>query len=212
MKRVEPSDQKSLIAIAKRSIEDAVCGDGRGRRRAAANDAVSDEAALVLSAALLEPAGAFVTLREDGELRGCIGLLRFDVPLWENVRDAAAGAALNDPRFRPVDRGELRRLDLEISVLEPPVEIRDPALFEAGRHGIVVERGLRRGLLLPQVAPEMGWGNLEMLDGVCRKAGLPPDSWRDRATRLYVFEATCFGETTDEQADEQSGAHAPTAD
>ena len=135
-----------------------------------------------------------MTLRRAGDLRGCIGLLRFDVPLWENVQDAAAAAALNDPRFFPVGPDELPDLDLEISVLEPPVQISDPNLFEAGRHGIVVEKGLRRGLLLPQVAREMGWGNREMLEAVCGKAGLPPDAWRDRGARLYVFEAVCFGE------------------
>jgi AmmeMemoRadiSam system protein A len=150
--------------------------------------------AAILSKALLEPAAAFVTLREGGDLRGCIGLLRFDVPLWENVRDAAAAAALDDPRFYPVGADELPDLRIEVSVLEPPVRIADPSQFQAGRHGIVIEKGSWRGLLLPQVAPEMGWGNREMLEGVCQKAGLPPDAWRDPATRLYVFESVCFGE------------------
>ena len=148
----------------------------------------------VLSKALLEPAAAFVTLREAGDLRGCIGLLRFEVPLWENVRDAAAAAALDDPRFYPVGAEEVADLRIEVSVLEPPVRIADPSEFQAGRHGIVIEKGSCRGLLLPQVAPEMGWGNREMLEGVCHKAGLPPDAWRDPATRLYVFESVCFGE------------------
>jgi AmmeMemoRadiSam system protein A len=116
------------------------------------------------------------------------------VALWENVRDAAAAAALNDPRFYAVTPDELPLLDLEISVLEPPVEIADPSQFQAGRHGIVIEKGFRRGLLLPQVAPEMGWGEEEMLEGVCRKASLPPDAWRDPEAHLYVFDAACFGD------------------
>jgi len=140
------------------------------------------------------PAAAFVTIREHGELRGCIGLLRFEVPLWINVREAAVAAALNDPRFFPVEERELPALELEVSVLEPPVEIADASGFQAGRHGIVVERGLRRALLLPQVAAEMGWSSEQMLDAVCGKAGLAGDAWHDRETRLFVFEASYFGD------------------
>jgi hypothetical protein len=120
--------------------------------------------------------------------------MRFDVPLWVNVRDAAAAAALDDPRFLPVAESEITAIEVEVSVLEPPVELPDPGAFEAGRHGIVVERGMRRALLLPQVASEMGWGADEMLDAVCRKAGLPGSAWRDKQTRLFVFESVCFGE------------------
>jgi len=150
--------------------------------------------ASTLTAAMLKPAAAFVTLHERGELRGCIGLMRFEVPLWLNVRDAARAAALEDPRFMPVSRPEVQELDIEVSVLEPPVELGDAAGFEAGRHGIVVERGMRRALLLPQVASEMGWGAEQMLDAVCRKAGLEGDAWRDKRTRLFVFDSRCFGE------------------
>ena len=135
-----------------------------------------------------------MTIHEQGELRGCIGLLRFEVPLWINVREAAAAAALDDPRFFPVEERELPALELEVSVLEPPVEIADASGFEAGRHGIVVERGMRRALLLPQVAGEMGWGSEQMLDAVCRKAGLSGDAWREPQTRLFVFEASFFSE------------------
>jgi AmmeMemoRadiSam system protein A len=110
------------------------------------------------------------------------------------VRDAAVAAALHDPRFAAVTEKEVAKLDIEVSVLEPPVQLSDPAGFEAGRHGIVVERGACRALLLPQVASEMGWGAAQMLDAVCRKAGLPGDAWRDRGTRLLVFESSCFNE------------------
>ena len=88
-------------------------------------------------------------------------------------------------------------------MLEPPVELIDPAGFEVGRHGIVVERGMGRALLLPQVAAEMGWDAEQMLDAVCRKAGLSGSAWRDKGTRLFVFESVCFGES--EQA--ASSAH-----
>jgi AmmeMemoRadiSam system protein A len=120
--------------------------------------------------------------------------MRFEVPLWINVREAAAAAALDDPRFAPVGASEVSSLQLEVSVLEPPIELGDPAGFEVGRLGIVVDRDGRRALLLPQVAAEMGWNAEQMLDAVCRKAGLPASSWRDGQTRLSVFESTCFNE------------------
>ena len=178
-----PADRTRLLAIARGAIEAAVCREaGSG----------FDEP--THAPTLLEPSAAFVTLRQRGRLRGCIGLMRFEVPLWINVRDAAVAAALHDPRFPPVTAADVPGLEIEVSVLEPPVELSDPAGFVAGRHGIVVERGSSTALLLPQVATEMGWGAAQMLDAVCRKAGLAGDAWRDRRTRLFVFESTCFGE------------------
>jgi uncharacterized protein len=191
-KQLERPDQLALLFLARASIEAAVCHR-------------PDEALETFRPApsLAEPGAAFVTIHERGELRGCIGLLRFQVPLWLNVREAAAAAALDDPRFSPVEERELPLLELEVSVLEPPVEIADASRFVAGRHGIVVERAMRRALLLPQVAGEMGWSSAEMLDAVCRKAGLPGDAWRDRGTKLFIFEASYFGET--EPAGEPEG-------
>jgi AmmeMemoRadiSam system protein A len=185
LQQLDRSDQRQLLAIARRSIEAATCTD------VLAGPELAD-----LSPRLLEPGAAFVTIHERGELRGCIGLLRFEVPLWMNVTEAAAAAALDDPRFRPVDPFELPALELEVSVLEPPVALADASGFVAGRHGIVVERGSRRALLLPQVATEMGWGETQMLEAVCRKAGLPGDAWRDDSVRLAVFESICFSEVS----------------
>jgi AmmeMemoRadiSam system protein A len=186
--QLDRSDQRRLLAIARGAIESAVC------HRAAVDLAEVDPVADPMPATLTAPAAAFVTIHEHGELRGCIGLMRFDLPLWHNVRDAAAAAALDDPRFLPVAESELPALELEVSVLDPPVELPDPAGFVAGRHGIVVERGGRRALLLPQVATEMGWGASQMLEAVCRKANLPSDAWRDGSTRLLVFDSMCFSE------------------
>jgi hypothetical protein len=190
VKQLDISEQRQLLAIARRTIDAAV-------RRGAKIDRAEGP----LPPALTEPAAAFVTIHEHGELRGCIGLMRFEAPLWLNVRDAARAAALDDPRFLPVDESELAALDLEVSVLDPPVELADPAGFVAGRHGIVVERGSRRALLLPQVATEMGWDEKQMLEAVCRKAYLPPDAWRDGSTRLQVFESTCFSDADVDAAD-----------
>ena len=198
MKHFEAAEKRQLLAIARRSIEASV---SRGDRREPPADGIP--------LALTEPAAAFVTIHESGELRGCIGLMRFDAPLWLNVRDAARAAALDDPRFLPVAESELPNIELEISVLDPPVELPDPAGFVAGRHGIVVERGAHRGLLLPQVATEMGWGAVQMLDAVCRKANLPTDAWRDGSARLAVFESTCFSDNDNENEGEDKGGASP---
>jgi AmmeMemoRadiSam system protein A len=182
MQQLVQPDRRELIDLAWAAVEATARGDPK--------PALDPTA---LTPELLAPAAAFVTLKAGGQLRGCIGMMRYDVPLWINVRDSAVAATRADPRFMPVEPSELSGIEIEISVLEPPVLLPDPSQFEAGRHGIVVERGDSRALLLPQVASEMGWGETQMLEAVCRKAGLRSDAWRDRATRLYVFESVCFG-------------------
>ncbi|MCX7916114.1 MAG: AmmeMemoRadiSam system protein A [Verrucomicrobiae bacterium] len=135
------------------------------------------------------PHAAFVTLTKRGELRGCIGHLQHDRPLWENVLRAAVSAAYEDPRFPPVEPEEFPDLNYSISVLEPPVELRDLSAFDPPRHGIIVQQGLRRALLLPKVARERGWNAEQVLAAVCQKAGLPSDAWRDPTVRLEIFDA-----------------------
>jgi AmmeMemoRadiSam system protein A len=138
--------------------------------------------------------GVFVTLKKQGELRGCIGKMDFERPLWLNARDAAVASALEDPRFSPVEPGELGEISIDISILNPPEELPRPALFDVLRHGIIVEKGWRHALLLPKVAQEQGWDATKTLEAVCGKAGLPTDAWRDPAARLQVFTAFDFGE------------------
>lgn len=138
---------------------------------------------------LCRPAAAFVTITRDGELRACMGHLDPDTPLWLNLVGAARAAASSDPRFSPILLTEVPLLRLEVSVLGPMVPLHDPSSFLPGVHGIVVERGWQRGLLLPQVATEHGWGAAKMLEAVCWKAGLPADAWRRPDTRLLVFAA-----------------------
>ncbi len=145
-------------------------------------------------AGVLVPAAAFVTLHESGELRGCIGTLATDRPLWETVVRAAVDAALDDPRFRPVTAAEVPRLSIDISVLGRAVPLDDPGDFEPGRDGVIVSRDWRRGLLLPEVATDQGWGVVEMLDGTCRKAGLPAGAWRDPRTEVLVFRTVRFSD------------------
>lgn len=138
-------------------------------------------------------AAAFVTLTEDGELRGCIGHMDPSVPVEDSVIGAAISASLDDPRFAPVRRDELPRLHLEVSVLGPVLPLPDPGCLRMGVDGIIVERAGRRGLLLPEVAPMLGNDRVAMLETASRKAGLAPDAWRDRATRLFAFRTDRFG-------------------
>jgi AmmeMemoRadiSam system protein A len=153
-----------------------------------------------LTPALCVPQGAFVTLKKHGELRGCIGFMDWSRPLWVNVARAAVAAALEDSRFEPVTPEELPAVRVEISVLTPPVDLPDLALFDPQRHGIIVEEGFRRALLLPKVAQEYGWGAAEVLSCVCRKAGLPADAWERPGPRFQVFTAVDFGEGKAEDA------------
>lgn len=142
---------------------------------------------------LRKPGAAFVTLRRDRELRGCIGAIEARDPLIEVVAEMARAAALEDPRFQPVEASEVADLTIEISVLTPPVRVTDIAEIEVGTHGLIVRQGERRGLLLPQVPVEWGWDREEFLDHTCLKAGLPKGCWRGEA-EVYAFSAQVFGE------------------
>jgi len=138
-------------------------------------------------------AGAFVTLRRGGDLRGCIGTFHAAEPLYRTVAEMARSAAIGDPRFPPVRPDEVSNLEIEISVLTPMRRIRDPNEIEVGRHGLCIARGHHRGVLLPQVATEYGWDRTEFLEHTCLKAGLPLNAWQEGAD-IYVFEAEVFGE------------------
>ncbi len=133
--------------------------------------------------------GVFVTILVGGHLRGCIGYLDPEMPLDEAVRMAADGAAAHDHRFPAVTADELDDLTLEISLLGPFERIHHAKQIEIGIHGIVLEHGYARGLLLPQVAPEQGWDALEFLRALCRKAGVPAHTWKDQDARIHRFTA-----------------------
>jgi AmmeMemoRadiSam system protein A len=137
--------------------------------------------------------GAFVTLLRSGELRGCVGHIEMDEPLVDVVRRCAVAACSTDPRFAPVVASELSQIALELSLLGPLEPIGGPDEVEIGRHGLVVEKGRHRGLLLPQVASEWNWNARQFLEHTCRKAGLSPDAWKHDA-KLWRFEAEVFSE------------------
>jgi hypothetical protein len=146
----------------------------------------------VQSEKLKELRGAFVTINKSGSLRGCIGHIKGTKPLYKTVEEMAEAAAFDDPRFPPVTKDELKDLSIEISVLTPFKQITDVNEIEVGKHGIYMERGFYSGLLLPQVATEYGWDRETFLEQTCRKAGLPPDAWKDKDTKIYIFSADIF--------------------
>jgi hypothetical protein len=152
--------------------------------------------------------GAFVTLEEGGALRGCIGRITGDRPLGEVIRSVAVSAACDDPRFPAVAPAELPELRIEISVLGEPVRRAPPDLpggqggregLVIGRDGLVVRRGRAVGVLLPQVATEQRLDPAGFLAAACRKANLPPQSWREPGTEVFTFQADVFGETGEEE-------------
>ena len=171
-------EKRRLIAIARESISNALAG------RPYAPPDPGD-------GALAERRGAFVTLRTavGHELRGCVGYPQAVIPLARVVADAARKAALEDYRFSPVQARELAGLAIEVSVLSPFTLVRDTSEIQIGRDGLLLEAGSRRGLLLPQVAPEYGMDVPEFLDAVCRKSGLPPGAWAKPGAELFRFSA-----------------------
>ena len=144
------------------------------------------------TAKLKRELGAFVTLKQNGRLRGCIGNVHGRGPLYETIWDMARAAAFNDPRFPALTAEEFDELDVEISVLSPVEPCRDVNSIEVGRHGLIVHRGAHQGLLLPQVPVEWGWDREQFLRQTCLKAGLAEDAWNKAGTDVYWFEAVVF--------------------
>lgn len=176
---IDPRDRERLLDIARGAVAARV----EGRPFALPSD----------GGVLDRPCGAFVTLTEHGELRGCIGYPESEESLAQVVAHCAAAAAFSDPRFPPVQREEIPKLHFEISVLGPIVPVSDLNDIVIGRDGLIVQQGLRRGLLLPQVATEWGWSRETFLSQTCIKAGLPHDAWKHGA-QIFRFEAEVFGE------------------
>ncbi|MCM8763152.1 MAG: AmmeMemoRadiSam system protein B [Candidatus Omnitrophica bacterium] len=139
--------------------------------------------------------GAFVTLNEHGQLRGCIGNLIGEQPLYLTVRDMSIEAAVADPRFLPLQLSEIKDIEIEISVLSELEKISNPDLIELGKHGVLIRKGYHSGVFLPQVATETGWTKEEFLSHLCaHKAGLPADCWKDGSAEIYIFTAEVFSE------------------
>ena len=177
---LDPEEQRFLLTLARRSIEEFL-KTGQRTRPQTVPEKLSAER------------GAFVTLKVDGELRGCIGYPLPYKPLAETVAEMAVAAASQDFRFPSLKAKELPRTRIEISVLTLPEPVKDVKEIEVGRHGIVVSKGIARGLLLPQVPGEHGWDLETYLRHGCLKAGLDEDEWQ-KGARIEVFEAQVFSE------------------
>lgn len=134
--------------------------------------------------------GVFVTLEKDNNLRGCIGIFESNEPLYQNVIEMAIAAATQDPRFSPISKDELNKLEYEISVLSPLRKINSWKEIEIGKHGVEIKQGSRSGVFLPQVATENNWDLDTFMSVLCsQKAGLPSDCWKNPETEIYVFTA-----------------------
>jgi AmmeMemoRadiSam system protein B/AmmeMemoRadiSam system protein A len=179
---LDPLQKKALLDIARKSVESAV------------KENKLSQIPTDLPENLTQDRGAFVTLRIHGELRGCVGYTTSTQSLALTVRDVAAFAALQDHRFPPVAANELPQLTSEISVLSPLRRVADVNQIKLGQHGLLIKKGAREGLLLPQVATEQRWDRKTLLDQTALKAGLPADAWRDKDSDIFVFSALVFGD------------------
>ncbi len=175
--------KQTLLKIARDTVEAAI-----SRRPSPSPESDDPE--------LNAPCGCFVTLKNRGRLRGCIGRFISESPLIELVVEMAKSSATGDPRFLadPMTSGELNNLDVEISVLSPLELADDPLSLRLGVDGIYIKKGRASGCFLPQVATETGWSAEAFLSYCCaHKAGLAADAWRDPETKVYLFTAEVFG-------------------
>lgn len=174
-------EQKILLAIARTAIEshvsnNKVCVIPREERR------------------LNYKRGCFVTIKQDGVLRGCIGNFQSELPLFKEVAEMAVASSSNDPRFYPLTIGDLDTITLQISVLSSLEKISNIEEIVVGKHGIYLEKNHYRGVLLPQVATENNWDRNKFLDQTCIKAGLSTRAWQEPDTDIYIFSAEVFSE------------------
>ena len=172
-------DKKYLINLAQEAI---FCGMKKSPFRSSEPE----------SRVLREKRGAFVTLKTAGNLRGCIGMIRAAKPLYEVVAEMAQAAAFEDPRFAPLSEEDLDDLHIEISVLSPLMRVEELDEIIVGRDGLMIRLDYHSGLLLPQVATEHKWDKTLFLEQTCLKAGLPKNSYKDKAAEIYRFTADVF--------------------
>lgn len=174
------ADRKLLLKLAREAITSAVT-TGKVKVQEATE------------AHLLGQQGCFVTIKQKGALRGCIGNFSSEKPLYLLVQEMAASAATRDPRFYPMKEDDLSDFVLEISVLSPLTKAESPEDVVVGTHGLYLEKNFARGVLLPQVATEQGWDRETFLNQTALKAGLKKDDWKEGAD-IYLFTAEVFGE------------------
>lgn len=182
---ISAHDGQALVRLARDSIESYFSGEEPDTSQVKHLDAKN---------------GVFVTIHKDKELRGCIGFPISEQKLYEGTIAAARAAAFQDPRFPPLERDELSKVRIEVSVLTEParIEAKTPeeriSSVSVGEDGLVIQSGYRSGLLLPQVPVEQGWDAETYLCNLCIKAGLATDSWREEDADIYKFQAQIFSE------------------
>ena len=180
-----PKEQAILLAIARQAVVACVRSD-------------SDYVEPREEEALNVRRGCFVTIKQQGQLRGCIGNFQSELPLFKEVAAMACASAIRDPRFYPMKEKDLDDFSIEISVLSPLKKIDEIEQIVIGQHGIYLEKGYYRGVLLPQVATERHWDRSTFLKQTCLKAGLAADAWKAEDCEIYIFSAQVFheGETS----------------
>jgi AmmeMemoRadiSam system protein A len=189
------ADRRALLGLARKAAIDAVS-------RGSLPEQIPHDGVFA------ERRGVFVTLHVRRRLRGCIGVIEADEPLGDSIVRCAASAALQDPRFPPVRRDELGELEIEISLLSPPAAISLPQI-EIGRHGLLVCRGVQRGLLLPQVATEHHFTPQQFLEETCRKAQLTKEAWREPDTQVFGFTCEVFSDQGTQRSSDLRDAQEP---
>ncbi|MFZ0390699.1 MAG: AmmeMemoRadiSam system protein A [Calditrichia bacterium] len=174
-------EKQFLLRLARRSIRSRI-DDSR----------IEDPP--VIPEKLREKFGTFVTLHFQRRLRGCIGYVEGIKPLYQAVMEMARSAAFEDPRFSPLKKDELDKCDIEITVLSPLQRVHSVEQIKVGEHGLMVKQGIKRGLLLPQVAVDWQWDRKTFLEQTCHKANLPADCWQNKETEIYLFAGEIFSE------------------
>jgi hypothetical protein len=167
-------EKKELLSIARNAVTEYVTN-----RKAIELD--------IKNPKLRTDGAVFVTIKEKGSLRGCIGHVQAIMPLYQSVIKNAIAASSSDPRFPPMTKNELQDIEIEISILSPMQRLKDIKNIQVGKHGLVIRKGSQSGLLLPQVATEQGWDRQTFLKQICAKAGLPEYAWKD--AEIYTFTA-----------------------
>ena len=190
MPSLSEEDRTAILGLARQGVLHAVCHERQ----------LSD---FPTTGIFAERRGLFVTLHVEKKLRGCIGMIEGQTPLGETVARCAADAALHDPRFSRLRTEEMDGLEIEVSLLTTPQPLR-PDEVEIGIHGLLVERGTRRGLLLPQVAVEHRLSHEQFLAETCAKAGLPREAWKEPETKLFGFQCEVIAEAPRPLAEKQS--------
>ena len=185
---ISDSDRKTFLELARKSILYSLKNDGE----------LAEIGKLDIKPPELgkRNLGVFVTLHIKGSLRGCIGFIEGIKPLEEAIVENAYNAAFEDPRFEPLTEEELKEVKIEVSVLTKPELVEKPyeSNIEIGKHGLIVEKGMHKGLLLPQVFPEYNANPIQALQMTCQKAMLPEDAWKDEDCKVYSFSAIIFTE------------------